>query len=295
MDGPPNTFSALFASADFSDNDAGAGSAKINVENLPEYRDIKLVVENLLQATLNAKEDGVKSVSDHKLELKRLLCVENLSLMESFLKPVEENDSYTKILQISETLSNKMFNSYSKDIFKSVSIDLSDNSIDFEQSIGIDATFFRTILDDFNKKYKESLEKLFKADFEIRNALNQIQKIIKQVNEICELDTNEITTELLASVSKYIHKSIENIKLYELFNNFIDARKTFIAYRNLMQIKNVTEQVENEPICSICMAEPIKQVCVPCGHSFCNTCMSKQYTCYICRCKVEKKIKLFLS
>lgn len=295
MDGNPNTFSAFFASADFSDNDAGAGLAKINVENLPEYRDIKLVVENLLQATLNAKEDGVKSVSDYKLELKKLLCVENLSLMESFLKPVEENDSYTKILQISETLSNKMFNSYSKDIFQSLNIDLSDNIVDFEQTIGIDSSLLRKVLDDFNKKYKESLENLFKADFDIRNALDQIQKIIKHVNIVTELDTNEITNELLGSVSKYIHKSIENIKLYDLFHNFISARKTFVAYRNLMQIKNVTEHVENEPICSICMAEPIKQVCVPCGHSFCNTCMSKQYICYICRCKVEKKIRLFLS
>lgn len=297
MDGAQNTYSALFASADFSDNDAGAGSASEKIEAMPEYRDIKVVIENLIQATMNMMEDGIskKTILEHKNNLKRLMCVENLGLLESFLKPVEENDSYNKILQISETLANEMFNPYNKGVFEFLKIDTSGNTIDFENTIGMHSDIFSTALDNLNMAYRDSLQKLFSADSDIRNAINTVQKILNQVAIVANLETNETTIELLESLAKYVHKSIDNIKLYDLFNKFINARKTFVAYRNLLQIKTATEGVESEPMCSICMAEPIKQVAVPCGHSFCNTCISKQVSCYICRCKIEKKIRLFLN
>jgi hypothetical protein len=296
MDGTHNNYAALFASADFLDNDAGAGGEQ-KVENLPEYRDIKIVMENLLQLTINMTENGVskKNILAHKNDLKRLMSVENLSLIESFLIPTEKNDSYNKILQISETLSNEMFNPYSKGVFDLLSIDISGTNTDFVENIGISYEVFSTALDNLNSGYRECLTNLFCADFELRSAINTVENLIKKVNIISNLEVNETTTELLGATAKYIHKTVENIKLYDLFHKFINARKTFISYRNLLQIRTASDTVETDPVCSICMTDPIKQVSVPCGHAFCDKCISRQHACYICRCKIDKKIRLFLN
>jgi hypothetical protein len=296
MDGTQNNYAALFASADFLDNDAGAGGEQ-KVENLPEYRDIKTVMENLLQLTINMTENGLnkKNILAHKNDLKRLMSVENLSLIESFLIPTEKNDSYNKLLQISETLSNEMFNPYSKGVFDLLRIDISGTNTDFVENIGMSYEVFSTALDNLNSGYRECLTNLFCTDFELRSAINTVENLIKKVNIISNLEVNETSTELLGATAKYIHKTVENIKLYDLFHKFINARKTFISYRNLLQIRTASDTVETDPVCSICMTDPIKQVSVPCGHSFCDKCIIRQHSCYICRCKIDKKIRLFLN
>jgi len=286
----------LFASANFLDNDAGAGGNE-KIEQMPEYRNIKTFLENLIQLTINRDEDEKtkKTTQQIKNDIKKLMCVENLSLIETFLKPVEDGESYNKLLKISEQLTDEMFNAYSNGLFDSLKTDISGIDAEFEKTIGLSYDVLNASLSKLNITYKDTLYDLFDADNNIKLAVNIIENLIKQVNIISNLETNCASEQLLKSTAKYIHATMQDIDLNALFNKYIFARRKFVAYRNLLQIRNSISNVENEPICTICMSEPIKQVSVPCGHAFCNTCMGKQYSCYICRCRIERKIRLFLN
>ena len=296
MDGFQNIKYELFASANFLDNDAGAGGEK-RVENDPEYRNIDLMINNLLDATTNIIEDTISdnSIITHKQALIKLLCMENLNLFEPFLKPFEEQDSYNKIMKISDTLSNELFNPYTKGVFDFLNLDISGTYENFEDEIGIPFEKFNVILDNLNVCYRESLIRLFRADRNLRDSIKNIENLFEQVNVILNLENNDTTKDLLISTAKYVHTTVQNVKLYDLFNEFISARKAFISYRQLIQSKNVINSIEASPTCSICMVGTIKQIAIPCGHTFCDPCMLKQYSCYICRTKIDKKNRIFFN
>jgi hypothetical protein len=285
-----------FACADFIDNDAGAGGEK-KIEYMPEFINIKTIIENLVQATTNTFDFNVSNKSNEERirELKKLFCIENLNLIEPFLNPIHEHNSYNKLLEISDTLSNELFNSYSKGVFDFLNIDLSGNYENFDKEIGMPLDTFKTALDNLNVSYKNSLLNLFKADIELRNAINIVQKLLSQINIIINLEINENTQDLLISTAKYVHTTISNINLYNLFLNFVNSRKAFITYRQLIKNKDVTNTIENEPTCSICMNNSVKQIAIPCGHTFCDKCIFNQQTCYICRSKIEKKHRVFFN
>lgn len=46
-------------------------------------------------------------------------------------------------------------------------------------------------------------------------------------------------------------------------------------------------------ICPICLTNEVNIFCNPCGHSFCNKCLSNSQYCYMCRLKINKVHPLF--
>jgi len=56
------------------------------------------------------------------------------------------------------------------------------------------------------------------------------------------------------------------------------------------------EKAESSSTCVVCMDGP-KEICfVPCGHvSCCSKCSDKLDVCCICKQKIDKKVKVFIS
>jgi hypothetical protein len=48
-------------------------------------------------------------------------------------------------------------------------------------------------------------------------------------------------------------------------------------------------------ICSICCENEISICCAPCGHTYCNQCMTDITTCHYCRSYVPIKFKIFIQ
>ena len=45
----------------------------------------------------------------------------------------------------------------------------------------------------------------------------------------------------------------------------------------------ITEELNNKNICSICRDRTISICCIPCGHTYCNICISNAKNCFICK------------
>lgn len=74
-----------------------------------------------------------------------------------------------------------------------------------------------------------------------------------------------------------------------------EIKNEVIKYRNLeIKIKNLNNCATNFE-CKICMEKPINTVNLPCGHTFCNDCLGNIDYCFICRKKIDNKIKLFID
>ena len=79
--------------------------------------------------------------------------------------------------------------------------------------------------------------------------------------------------------------------------NYLDKeiQQGAIAYKNLeIKIKNLNNCITNFE-CKICMERPIDSINIPCGHTFCCVCINSCVECYICRKKIDNKIKLFID
>ena len=46
--------------------------------------------------------------------------------------------------------------------------------------------------------------------------------------------------------------------------------------------------------CLICFENDISSCCVPCGHTYCNRCISNAVNCYMCRSTIREKINIYI-
>jgi hypothetical protein len=63
-----------------------------------------------------------------------------------------------------------------------------------------------------------------------------------------------------------------------------------------MGITAAAEPEHKEPLCVVCINEPVNHVFVPCGHTFCGQC-TKRLTavCFICRTEIRQKMRIYFN
>ena len=285
-----------FASADFNDSDAGAGGLVLET-TLIEFIKVDEAIKNLLAVTSNVIETNtdvyLNDLQEFKTNLRKLCGAENLKLLEFMLKP--ETNNIKNIIELGTLLSCPNFNPFSKDILSGLSIDISGSDTNFKNEIGSSLENLDELLMNLNKFYLQSMNDLFLADKNLNEAYANINHNFKRIDMIMGLDINESTLEMYASLAKYIHSSMSKFKLKEFVTEFIEARKKFIYYRSLIKSRQVTA-ADNTPLCSICLLKEISHVLIGCGHTYCDDCSKKQLSfCYICRCKIDSRMKIYLS
>jgi hypothetical protein len=289
----------VFANADFSECDAGAGDQD-SLDILHTYVNLKTAISNLVDSASNIIDGDMdeyhKKLQIQKRNLQLLCSAVKIDFLEEILKPDNEEDNIKSMIDIASVLSDPKYNSFSKDYLHNLILDISGADAVDASELGVDFETANNIISKINELYITSVSDLEICDSTLHDDLERVKNLLNKVNTILNLEPNEFSSELYASLSKYIYSSLGNIKLVETFNNFIKARKKFIHYRNLLGLKNAATVPEMPPTCPICMENSVGTAIVGCGHTFCNTCAAKQIVhCYICRCKIQSKMRLFFN
>ncbi len=134
---------------------------------------------------------------------------------------------------------------------------------------------------------------------DLNNAIMDVENHVKIVNARCErmnnlvklMDTSgELKDDIDALVQKFVeYYDIQNIekRVGELYT----SRNAMLNVIRLFCVNN-----ENN-LCTLCLEKPVNVFNIPCGHTLCSTCVSKNtaLTCPFCRSKVEKVGNLFLG
>ncbi len=72
-----------------------------------------------------------------------------------------------------------------------------------------------------------------------------------------------------------------------------DINKTKKNLTYLQDAFCIHKWCKTTPICPVCLTNEVNIYLNPCGHTFCDKCMTRDY-CDICRCRVMSKGKLYL-
>lgn len=144
--------------------------------------------------------------------------------------------------------------------------------------------------------YKETGEKLLDCENQLKLRLEKMDKIQRRVSTLMELQTNEATPELVDAMEKYLKLAFRDMGIEQLYKHLLFLYQKHMALREAIQIFKTGTQLASEPLCPICITEPVGMAIVPCGHTFCGACARRMMTeCGVCRGRVRDRLKLFFS
>lgn len=144
--------------------------------------------------------------------------------------------------------------------------------------------------------YREAGEECLKQENELKLRLDVMDKTYQKIIGFSELPVNEDSERMAASIELYAKRLMEDNKIEEQYKKTVEAYRRFAALRDALHFFRFTDLQDNEPLCSICLSEPVGFALVPCGHTLCATCLRRQMTtCYMCRTHVRDKVKLFFG
>ena len=152
------------------------------------------------------------------------------------------------------------------------------------------------------EQWRLATSQLMSAEKQLDSQCHLFDDILKKANAILELPSGVVEQESIAykhmvyATEEYIKKVFAESSIEETFHEYCKALKKVALLTDAMGAVRVWMNTSKEPMCSICVGEPIAIVYVPCGHTFCKECGQRQtMTCHICRTVIREKQKIYFS
>ena len=146
------------------------------------------------------------------------------------------------------------------------------------------------------ERYRQAGEDCMRNENLLRARLDNFDKIHQKMVLLLDMPSNEASPEMAVSIEKYLEKNFHDNGIKEYYTDYIISYRRFLTLREIVLFLRTTESVDKEPLCSICLNEPVGYALVPCGHTFCNTCSKRQMTqCYMCRSQIRERVRLFFG
>jgi hypothetical protein len=144
--------------------------------------------------------------------------------------------------------------------------------------------------------WRQATSDLATAEAKLSGHLALFSDIHAKVKAILTLPEGDGYNELTRAAEDYIRNTFHIHKLEEVYQEYlISLKKVSVLVDALGAIRAIVN-TPSEPLCSVCFVEPVTLASVPCGHTFCSSCGSRQsITCYICRAPVEDRLKIYFS
>ena len=148
-------------------------------------------------------------------------------------------------------------------------------------------------LDDLNINYNKELKHTKDDIIKIKSSI----KFMEQMEEDYKLD--ESIRDIINKLNDYSKRILENNKLKNAKNMYIEKRKELNSYLYFIQKLNKWNITS---ICPICITNKIDSYCNPCGHTACKNCLERKPStpnninnnkCPICREYISEIRKLF--
>ena len=143
----------------------------------------------------------------------------------------------------------------------------------------------------------EVLQSLKTAETELIDKAKKIDEIQKKVNTIQLLPVNEAIIPVVESLETYVAKEYELQNIEPSLNKCITIYKKIYILQETMAALRVFNNQGSAPTCPICIEKTVDTVLIPCGHTFCNGCITHglRFACGVCRTHIQKKMKVFFT
>ena len=160
---------------------------------------------------------------------------------------------------------------------------------------------------DFKNEFIEKQDELLKLESDLikdisinKDDIDTIDNMLKKTEQLNkkydENNENDKMIKTMLDLSKMLY---ENSNIVNSKQKYIEKRKEINNYISVIRYINC---FNNCNICKICLTNPVNNYIIPCGHTACTDCLSKQkqyqgdsnFKCGLCRVLIEDVKKLYL-
>ena len=146
------------------------------------------------------------------------------------------------------------------------------------------------------EQYKLVADKILDQENILKMKLAMLDSINQKITGIQNLSHNEHYDELMNITEKYIDKIFEENNIKKEYDNIIELYRKFYHLRELIKTVRIIETTEKEPLCSICFTEQIQYALIPCGHTYCLSCMKRHVlSCSVCRGQIRDRVRVYFT
>ena len=236
-----------------------------------------------------------------KKRLRNFISQKNSELLKFLDLPVSTHPTLSKgdhLLRKFGTIKYQTDNS-----LKNIILDAS--GLDVLEKINVELLALRkdSPIEDYNSavkfmfdEYKKAGEEAFRYDMQLKEKLDCLDKIQDKLSGVIDLEPIEPYNPLMEATEVYIKGLYDKYTIEEDYKGFIQSYKRFLLLRDTVLMTKTIDTAEQEPMCIICLSEPVSYVLTPCGHTYCSGCIKKQHSaCFICRGTIRDRVKIFFA
>jgi len=144
--------------------------------------------------------------------------------------------------------------------------------------------------------YRESADEIIRQDTILQSRLSIFDKVQMKVMGLADLQVNEDYQAMAAAAETYLKRIFDENSLEPVYKALIEAYRKFFLLRDIVHMRRLADSIESQPLCNICFEDTIQFAVTPCGHTYCGSCVKKQFgSCYVCRGPVKERVRLFLG
>jgi hypothetical protein len=202
--------------------------------------------------------------------------------------------------------SNEIYSSYAKQLninFENIKAKIKDNEI---ERLGLMITELRDLRKEYitafsrdtsiGNRYRgqilsssrgSSMTIDLEKSIEYEAILLSILSILNDKPKLFSIIPSKTTT-----INSIITNSLSG--LYNYYSPKKQEDKDKIINDLKIQLEDKDKIINETNKCSICLDNIISNCCIPCGHTYCTSCINKTNNCYICRTIIKNKIKIYL-
>ena len=281
-----------------------SGSPQEGAESVTSLR---VAVDLTLQHHLNVAHTVVSDERDPlrlwRRRLRDVLAHKNEATLAFLEAPAEEWGSVKQHDVFLRTLVSPTFNPGSSWMSTHVAplVDLSGIRVELDAAIGASLESVSSSLFRIMDVYQASVGRLFTLNESIAHKIAKLEELQMRLKGIAEVgaDTSAESAALQTSILAYIGRCYESYGIQADYTAFCAEYARFRALRSVLHPRQVAGDLRSAAggsTCSICTTDRVTAVLIPCGHTFCNSCAQKQRSvCYLCRCTVRDRQRLYFS
>jgi len=307
MDLSGNTFglgaNVPFSTAHFDESDAGAGS----------FLNLRSGVENAAQSQMNASaranpdaRDAIRSWAARLSTTLDRAEAELVGFLRKDAETGEDEDAETATIpcverhrQFLRGLDTPGFVTSSAWVARNLRSQVDHDAIlaDISGALGIGVSTLQEKIHTAMTLYLPTLEAMDAAYVRLQSKLKQIEAFSSQVKALRIPHATALVPEyeaLQSALLHFIESQYAALRIDTDYKEFAEQYDRFQTYRSILCL--LQPQGGAQPLCTVCMTEPISAAVIPCGHTFCGRCCSTQRNiCYICRTPVRDRQRLYFG
>jgi hypothetical protein len=145
-------------------------------------------------------------------------------------------------------------------------------------------------------QYKVAGEEVMRLEALLTQKTETLDKLQQRQGAITNLVVNDSLPQLLDSFGIYMSEVFEKSNFEQTYKDLVEAYKLWHILREIISLQQIGNGETREPLCAICLTDPVTHTIAPCGHTFCTACVRRvNTTCYLCRGAVRERVKLFFT